>query len=73
MTARAKPMLIDATLTVRQRELKAKHGTPAEFARAVYAAVPGDISMDEARDAVAAYNRQWDEASEADPSPEGPQ
>ncbi len=46
-------------MTRAQRKLVKKHGTPAEFAVAVYKAVPGDISMDEARDAVKKYNREW--------------
>lgn len=49
-------------LSKQQRVLAKKHGTPAEFAVAVYKAVPGDISMDEARLAVAKYQREWDDA-----------
>ena len=48
------------SLTPKQRKLAKKHGTPAEFAQAVYKCVPGDISMDEAQAAaVAKYNREW--------------
>lgn len=47
-----------------QRKLAQKHGTPAEFAQAVYKCVPGDISMDEARAAVEKYNREWAEAGQ---------
>lgn len=42
-----------------QRRLARKHGTPAEFARACYQAVPGFISMDEAALAVRKYNDKW--------------
>jgi hypothetical protein len=48
-----------AALSKRQRALAKKHGTPAEFAKAVYGAVPGMISMDEARAAVDEYGRKW--------------
>lgn len=54
--------LLNTVLTTKQRRLKKKHGDPAEFARAVYAAVPGDISMNEARVAIQEYNREWLEA-----------
>lgn len=46
-------------LTKKQKALVKAYGTPAEFAAAVYKAVPGDISMDEARQAVDNYNREW--------------
>jgi len=46
-------------LTRKQRQLAKKHGTPAEFAVAVYKSVPGDLSMDEAREAVEKYNAEW--------------
>lgn len=49
-------------LTPGQRKLKKKHGTPAEFAKAVYACVPGDISMGEARAALEKYQKEWDAA-----------
>jgi len=55
------PKLTD-TLTPAQRKLAKKHGTPAEFAQATYACVPGDISMDEARAAVEKYSQQWNAA-----------
>lgn len=51
-------------LTATQKRLKAKHGTPAEFASAVYQAVPGDISMDEAAAAVRKYNQEWAAAAQ---------
>lgn len=47
------------SMTPAQRKLAKKHGTPAEFAQAVYKCVPGDISMDEARAAVEKYNGEW--------------
>jgi len=49
-------------LTPGQKRLKAKYGTPAEFAVACYESVPGHISMDEARAAVEKYNREWAKA-----------
>ena len=42
----------------KQKEIAKKHGTPAEFASAVYRAVPGDISMGEAREAIEKYNKR---------------
>ena len=45
-----------------QRKLAKAHGTPAEFARGCYEAVPDFISMDEARRAIEKYNREWSEA-----------
>lgn len=50
-------------LTEAQRILARKHGTPAEFARAVYKTVPEFISMDEARAAIDKYNKEWEEAA----------
>jgi hypothetical protein len=47
--------------TAKQRALVKKHGTPAEFALAVYACV-GEISMGEAADAVGKYSREFAEA-----------
>lgn len=47
----------------RQRQLKKKHGTPAEFAAACYRSVPGDISMDEADAAIRKYSAEWREAA----------
>jgi hypothetical protein len=46
----------------RQKALAKKHGSPAEFAKACYECVPGDISMDEARAAIEKYNQEWVEA-----------
>lgn len=56
-------------LTAKQKELKEKHGTPAKFAAAVYEAVPGYISMDEAKAAVDKYNAEWYEAGVPIPKP----
>lgn len=55
--------IVSVGYTRRQVALMKKHGTPAEFAVAVYKCVPGDISMDEARAAIEKYNREWEEAS----------
>lgn len=51
-----------ADLTPDQQELERKHGTPAQFAAACYKAVPSFISMDEARQAINKYNRDWNQA-----------
>jgi hypothetical protein len=59
-----KNMKKEISMTAQQRKLAKKHGTPAEFAVAVYKCVPGDISMDEARAAVEKYNREWDTAGQ---------
>lgn len=48
-------------MTPEQAKLKAKHGTPKEFEAAVMNSV-GEISMSEARTAIHAYNREWDDA-----------
>ena len=50
-------------LSQKQQTLMVLHGTPDEFAKAVYAAVPGDISMDEAADTVKKYLLEWTEAA----------
>lgn len=50
---------LQISLTPKQRKLAKKHGTPAEFAQAVYKCVPGDISMDEARASVDKYCYEW--------------
>jgi hypothetical protein len=43
-----------------------KHGTPREFSQAVWNAI-GEISVDEARTAIEAYEREWYKAGlEAD-------
>lgn len=48
----------------KQQALRKKHGTPAEFAAAVYSAVPAFLSMDEAAEAVRKYNQEWNDASD---------
>ncbi len=48
--------------TTGQKLLQAKHGTPAEFAKACYECVPSDISMDEANAAIEKYNKEWHDA-----------
>lgn len=48
----------------KQQKLRKLHGTPAEFARGCYAAVPSMISMDEAAAAVAKYNAEWNAAQD---------
>lgn len=55
--------VVRTLLSKAQKTLARKHGTPAEFAAAVYQAVPSDISMDEAAAAISKYNREWAEAS----------
>jgi hypothetical protein len=49
-------------LSVTQKKLIKKHGSPAEFAAACYQCVPGEISMDEARQAIEKYNKEWEAA-----------
>ena len=44
-----------------QQELEARHGTPAEFSKAVWS-VLGEISVAEAQAAIEKYEREWDEA-----------
>ena len=60
---RALVAALGEVLSKKQLRLKLKHGTPAEFAVAIYKCVPGDISMDEARAAIDKYNREWLEAA----------
>lgn len=58
----------------KQKELKERNGTPAEFAVAVYQCVPSTISMDEAALAVAEYCAEWNDAACPckQPTPEKP-
>jgi hypothetical protein len=51
-------LLDNEPLTEKQMQLKKKHGTPKEFADAVFNAV-GDISVAEAREAIDKYNAEW--------------
>jgi hypothetical protein len=46
-------------------ELREKHGTPAEFARAVWGAL-GEVSVAEAEAAIAKYEQEWSEAERKD-------
>jgi len=64
-SARVKKALVAVLggLSKKQLRLKIKHGSPAEFARACYECVPGDISMDEARAAIEKYNSEWEAAA----------
>lgn len=52
----------DEATTPAQEELKAKHGTPREFAKACVNAI-GEISCLEAHTAIAEYKNKWDAAS----------
>lgn len=53
------PDLFDhEALTPAQERLYKKHGTPHQFAGAVQRAL-GEISLDEAREAVDKYNSEW--------------
>lgn len=55
-------------LRTTRAELTKKHGTPPEFAAAVYRTVPEFLSMDEARDAVDRYAKEWFECGDAAPN-----
>lgn len=57
-------------LRTTRAELTKKHGTPPEFAAAVYRTVPEFLSMDEARDAVDRYAKEWFECGDAAPNAE---
>lgn len=46
--------------------LQKAHGSPAEFAAAVWCAVPWFISVDEAEEAIAKYEQEWREAEARD-------
>jgi hypothetical protein len=54
-------------MTVAQEKLKADHGTPAEFSRAVWGAL-GEISVYEAINAIMKYEREWYEAGLEQPN-----
>lgn len=49
-------------LTEGQKALKEKSGTPAEFAKACYSAVPSFLSMADARKGIDQYQKEWDSA-----------
>lgn len=55
-------------LRTTRAELTKKHGTPPEFAAACYRAVPEFLSMDEARDAVDRYAKEWFECGDVTPN-----
>jgi len=58
-----KSEFLDAVLSPAQKKLRRKHGTPAQFASAVFGTVPGFCSMDEAKAAIDRYNAEWRAAS----------
>lgn len=60
-------LLDNEPLTDAQVRLKRKHGTPKQFADAVFNAV-GDISIAEARAAIDKYNKEWFEAGAGAPA-----
>jgi hypothetical protein len=60
--ARLKKAIAAITMSPKQKRLAAKHGTPAEFAKACYDTVPEFCSMDEARIAIEKYNKEWSNA-----------
>jgi hypothetical protein len=49
-----------------QEELRQAHGTPVEFAQAVFKAVGGEISIDEAEAAIDEYREEWRKAGRND-------
>ncbi len=55
-------------LRTTRAELTKKHGTPPEFAAAVYRTVPEFLSMDEARGAVDRYAKEWFECGDEAPN-----
>ena len=61
--------LIMEGISERQKELIAKHGTPAGFAQSCYELVPGTISMDEAKTAIEKYQAEWDAAGDVQQPP----
>lgn len=46
-----------------QKRLAKDHGTPAEFARAVWRAVPEFLSWGEAEAAIRKYGNEWSDAA----------
>ena len=51
--------VVNELYTEAQLRLAKRHGTPAEFAQACYAACPAFVSMDEARAAVEKYTAEF--------------
>ena len=58
-----KKINLSSVFSKKQRRLAKKHGTPSEFASAVWQCVPGDISTDEAQAAISKYLKEWDDAA----------
>jgi hypothetical protein len=51
-------------MSEKQQELKAKHGTPDEFERAVWAAYAGLwVTEEEAKRAIGKYRQEWRDAA----------
>jgi len=50
--------LPDKAISTGQRRLQKKHGTPLKFAH-VCAEALGEVSVDEANDAIEKYRREW--------------
>ena len=46
-------------LTKKQEELVGKHGLPTDFEKAVMAACPGFISIEEAKEAIQKYRMEF--------------
>ncbi len=49
-------------LSDQQKKLKEEHGSPEEFAKACYKAIPEFISRNEAEIAIQKYDYEWIEA-----------
>ncbi len=45
-----------------RKKMEQKYGTPEAFKKSCMRAVPGDISIDEAINAIEKYQKEWDEA-----------
>jgi len=50
----------DKIITERRKKLEIRHGTPTEFAKACYKAVPEFISIKEADEGIRKYKEEWD-------------
>lgn len=57
----APPQAVGREQMKTQQQMQADHGTPAEFAKAVWNAL-GEISVAEAQAAIEKYEREWHEA-----------
>lgn len=60
---RVHPLNEPCQFTDEQKRLMAKHGNPAVFEHAIMDAI-GEISIGEAKDAIARYRHRWDAAGE---------